>query len=271
MRKQKRAFQKIKTVLLVACCTAIVSSAAVFCHAVFLADAAAAEEPVSSQSADTPVTATTSAEQESNQQTEDAEATEPAKVAETTKQPVEQEIDGQIWMVRQELPIVRPSLSPERAQDVSIVVNKSDHVLTLYNKESIIAQYSIGHGSAAGSKEQEGDKRTPEGEYTICVLNDQSKYYLSLGLNYPNANDAKRGLDTGLITQEEYNEIMSQLNAGQQPNWYTKLGGQIMIHGQKGNLGGQTDWTTGCVAVNNAVMDILWKYCKVGTKVTILP
>lgn len=270
MRKQKRAFQKIKTVLLVACCAVVVSSVAVLCHAVFLSDTASAEEPAPSQSADTSAAAA-STEPENKQEAGNAEETEPTASSEEAAQPVQQEIDGQIWMVHQELPIVQPSLTPEQAQDVSIVVNKSDHVLTLYNGESIIAQYSIGHGSADGAKEQEGDKRTPEGEYTICVLNSESKYYLSLGLNYPNANDAKRGLDTGLITQDEYNEIMSQLNAGQQPNWYTKLGGQIMIHGQKGNLGGQTDWTTGCVAVNNAVMDILWQYCKVGTKVTILP
>lgn len=271
MRKQKRVFQRIKTVLLVACCAVVVSSVAVLCHAVFLSDTASAEESTSSQSADTSATAA-SAEPESEREAESTEETEAkASSEQAAAQPVQQEIDGQIWMVHQELPIVQPSLTPEQAQDVSIVVNKSDHVLTLYNGESIIAQYSIGHGSADGAKEQEGDKRTPEGEYTICVLNSESKYYLSLGLNYPNATDAKRGLDTGLITQDEYNEIMSQLNAGQQPNWYTKLGGQIMIHGQKGNLGGQTDWTTGCVAVNNAVMDILWQYCKVGTKVTILP
>ena len=259
MRKQKHGLQKIKAILLLACCAAIVCSGAVLCHAVFLSGTASAEEPKTSQSTDTPAPA---AKQDSAAQTE---APEPAK------QPVEQEIDGRVWTVHEELPIVQPSLMPEQAQDVSIVVSKSDQVLTLYSGERAIAQYSIGYGSVEGAKEQEGDKRTPEGEYSICVLNSQSKYYLSLGLNYPNADDAKRGLDTGLISQEEYNDIMSQLNAGQQPDWYTKLGGQIMIHGQKGNLGGQTNWTTGCVAVNNAVMDILWNYCKVGTKVTILP
>ena len=40
-----------------------------------------------------------------------------------------------------------------------------------------------------------------------------------------------------------------------------------MIHG----CGGSFDWTAGCVAVDNDVMDLLFEYCPIGTKITILP
>ncbi|MDO4286962.1 MAG: L,D-transpeptidase family protein [Eubacteriales bacterium] len=258
MNRQKKTFLKRIVLPFTVCCTATVTMAALFCHAAFLTGAVAAE-PQTSNAGEAAKKTVEQAASQAEQQVQQSDSNV-------------QEIDGIEWVIHEELPIQEPSLSPEEATDVSILVEKSKHLLTLYSGETVIAQYTVGLASqyTEGPKQQEGDKRNPEGEYEVCVLNENSKYYLALGLNYPNAADAQRGLDTGLITQEEYNDIMYQLSVGQQPNWYTKLGGQIMIHGQKGNLGGQTDWTTGCVAVNNAVMDILWKYCPVGTKVTIV-
>jgi murein L,D-transpeptidase YafK len=40
-----------------------------------------------------------------------------------------------------------------------------------------------------GPKRMEGDYQVPEGFYYINVFNPKSTYYLSLGLNYPNASD----------------------------------------------------------------------------------
>jgi murein L,D-transpeptidase YafK len=40
-----------------------------------------------------------------------------------------------------------------------------------------------------GPKRKEGDLQIPEGVYTINHFNPQSKFYLSLGINYPNASD----------------------------------------------------------------------------------
>ena len=274
MKRQHHANSAFRFALLTGLCAVTVTSAAVLSQAVFRTDEDQTAKAVfSEQNIGETVDLTEAfAEVEQEEALEEQKAAE-AEAAEQRAQTQEQEIDGATFTVHQELPVVEPSLTPEQAQIVSIVVHKADHLLTVYNGESVIAQYSVGLGSASaeGAKEKQGDKRTPEGEYYICVLNNQSKFYLSLGLSYPNANDAARGLASGLITQEQYDSIMASLTAGQQPDWYTPLGGQIMIHGQKGNLGGQTDWTTGCVAVNNRVMDILWKYCKVGTKVTILP
>lgn len=276
MRNRKRTILRLRFVMLTTLCAITVTSAAVLSQAFFRSDETQAAEAVfTEQNIGETVDLTDALD--AVEKKEDAEERKQAQDAAAQKTLQEaakvQEIDGLTVSVHAQLPVVQPSLTPEQAQDVSIVVKKSDHILTLYNGESIIAQYSVGLGSAAdqGAKQQEGDRRTPEGEYYVCVLNGDSKYHLALGLSYPNAQDAERGLNSGLITQEQYNSILSSLHAGQQPDWYTKLGGQIMIHGQKGNLGGQADWTNGCVAVDNQVMDILWKYCRVGTKVTLLP
>lgn len=44
-----------------------------------------------------------------------------------------------------------------------------------------------------GPKRKEGDRQIPEGVYHIDRFNPNSSYFLSLGLNYPNPSDKKRG------------------------------------------------------------------------------
>ncbi len=174
------------------------------------------------------------------------------------------------FIVRETLPVEAPSRSPEQAQDVSISIDKSEHTLTLYSGSQAIAVYSVGIGKKSGPKEKEGDKKTPEGSYYVCTRNEYSKFHLALGLSYPNDEDAQRGYEAGLITKEERDTICRQIAAGQRPNWETALGGEIMIHGQKGDMGGECDWSTGCVTVDNEVIDILWEYCPIGTPVIIM-
>lgn len=166
------------------------------------------------------------------------------------------------------LPIEDPSIPAAAADQVSIHVFKGRRELELRNRDDVIGKYSIGLGfSPEGHKEREGDGKTPESTYYVCVKNGSSKFYLSLGLSYPNSDDAQRGLENNLITPEQKGQIDQAIQNGAQPNWNTPLGGAIMIHG----YGAQSDWTAGCVAVENRVMDILWAYCIKGTPVTIYP
>ncbi len=192
--------------------------------------------------------------------------------AEVKEEQLKAELGQFASSAHEELPATLPALDPSETGVISIIVDKSEHLLTLYSDDEEIARYTVGlaRDPSLAAKQQVGDNRTPEGSYTVCMRNEQSKYHLALGLSYPNADDAARGLEDGLITQEEYDAIVYAVQNGQQPSWDTQLGGQIMIHGQKGNLGGQCDWTTGCIAVSNDVMDILWQYCPVGTAVTIV-
>ena len=152
---------------------------------------------------------------------------------------------------------------------VSIYVSKRMKTLTLKQKGTLIGEYpvSIGASSSDGNKKVEGDMRTPSGQFYVCTRNDKSVAYLALGLSYPGVEDAKRGFEQGIITQEQRDEIINANLNGQQPPWETALGGAIMIHGCR-----VADGTThGCVAVDNDVMDVLWSYCNLGVPVTIGP
>ena len=152
--------------------------------------------------------------------------------------------------------------------ELFIQVYKSERVLKLRKGDQLIDEYPIGLGfNPIGHKIQEGDGKTPEGSYYISVKNPNSRFYLSLGLSYPNIEDAKEGLDSDLITKDEYDQISEAINNKRTPPWYTPLGGEIMIHGH----GSDSDWTAGCVAVDDEIMDILWDQCELGTKVFIYP
>ena len=110
-----------------------------------------------------------------------------------------------------------------------------------------------------------GDRRTPEGEFYICSKNSHSQFYLSLGISYPNREHAERGLRDGLITRAQYHQIVLALKRGSVPPQYTRLGGEIFIHGN----GSTRDWTWGCVALDDKDIRELFDAVPIGTPVTI--
>jgi len=161
----------------------------------------------------------------------------------------------------------RPPLSLPLDQP-RIVVKKTARRLLLYSGKKLVRTYRVGLGlSPVGDKVREGDRRTPEGDFYIFTKNSKSAFYLSLGLSYPNAAHAQRGLRDGLITKVQYDEIMRALQAKRRPPQNTALGGDIYIHGN----GAQSDWTWGCVALENEDIRELFEVAKVGMTVTIEP
>ncbi len=164
-----------------------------------------------------------------------------------------------------------PTLFQKKVDDMKepfIRIHKAQRTLELYDGDELVAciRVALGH-KPEGAKEKEGDNKTPEGQYFICVRNANSKYHLSLGISYPNAEDAKVGLDAGLINETQYRSIVSAQEQGKRPSWSTALGGEIMIHGG----GTDSDWTAGCIAVRDEDMDYLWELVPLGTPVEILP
>ena len=156
------------------------------------------------------------------------------------------------------LPLVKPR----------IIVKKGQRQLLLFSQDKLVRTYRIGLGlSPVGDKVRQGDRRTPEGDFYIFRKNDKSAFYLSLGVSYPNATHAERGLRDGLITKAQYDSIMGALRAKKGPPQNTRLGGDIYIHGN----GAQSDWTWGCAALENADIRELFKAVNVGTPVTIEP
>lgn len=149
-----------------------------------------------------------------------------------------------------------------------VVVEKGARRLRLYAGGELVRVRRVALGFAPeGDKVKQGDGRTPEGEYRVCMKNEKSNYYLSLGLTYPNASDAGRGLRDGLITRAQHREITGALEAGRCPPWNTALGGEIFIHGG----GTARDWTWGCVALENPEIKELFDTLPAGTPVQIKP
>ncbi len=149
----------------------------------------------------------------------------------------------------------------------SIVIRKSARKLEIFDGKKLVKTYTMVLGfSTKGDKEIEGDGRTPEGEFYVFTKNAESRFHLSLGLSYPSKDDAKRGLAAGLISKEEYAEILKAIDEGGMPPQKTKLGGEIYIHGG----GTDSDWTDGCVALKNEEMGEIFAMIPVGTKVKIL-
>jgi murein L,D-transpeptidase YafK len=150
-----------------------------------------------------------------------------------------------------------------------IVVSKSERWLRAYASDGTLVREfpAIVGRSGLGTKEVEGDERTPEGEYYVCFKNPRSRFHLSLGLSYPNLEDARRGLDRGLIDTAQYGEIADAHAARRSPPWRTPLGGEIFIHGEADGRGG----TAGCVGVSNSAIEALFPWVELGTTVVIQP
>ncbi len=118
-----------------------------------------------------------------------------------------------------------------------------------------------------GDKEQQGDGRTPEGDFRICEKNAKSQFYKSLRLSYPEQRHADAGLKAKLISQDEHTRIVQSHRRKRTPPQNTALGGDLMIHG--GGVG--TNWTLGCVAMRNEDLDELFEKLPLRTKLTVLP
>lgn len=167
------------------------------------------------------------------------------------------------------LAVISVNLWPQPPIDKPrIIVYKKARKLELYSDQKLVRTYRVGLGfNPVADKQREGDGATPEGEFYIFVKNDKSAYYLSLGISYPNVEDADRGLRDGLINKAEHASIIEAISKKKAPPQYTKLGGLIYIHGH----GAGSDWTLGCVALENKEMKELYDAVSVGTPVTIKP
>ncbi len=103
------------------------------------------------------------------------------------------------------------------------------HVQGANGAFSLLVTYPILAASGtAGPKLKEGDRQVPEGFYKIESLNPNSRFHLSLRVNYPNAEDRQHARDEKR----------------------THLGGDIMIHGNRVSIG--------CLAMGDRVAEELF-------------
>lgn len=126
--------------------------------------------------------------------------------------------------------------------------------MQLVEGENVVASYAISlGGSPEGHKSQEGDQKTPEGRYILDYKNENSSFYRSMHISYPNAEDIQQAERRGVSP-----------------------GGMIMVHGQRNGAGWLSglmqrfDWTDGCIAITNDEMDEFMGLVEPGTPIEIV-
>jgi len=142
---------------------------------------------------------------------------------------------------------------------INIIVDKSDYELRVYDDDGWYATYPVVFGSKSlEDKMMEGDRKTPEGDFTIVAKRPHEKWQKFLSLDYPTTAD-----------REKFNMRKAE---GLIPG-NAKIGGGIGIHGtwlrDDMAVDYYQNWTNGCISLKRSDIDDLYSYCPVGTRVTI--
>lgn len=164
---------------------------------------------------------------------------------------------------------------PRLTADHLIVVHKGvrriqrfyrGRVATLDRSDGQPSCWPIGLGFAPkGHKYREGDGRTPEGWYRTSDK-PWSSFYAAIAVHFPNALDVAAGRVQGRIEPPTEQAVLRALERDEKPIQNTALGGEILIHGG----GGRSDWTFGCVAMDDAHIDALRSGMPAGMKTDVL-
>ena len=145
------------------------------------------------------------------------------------------------------------------SKDYYIIIDKSDYQLYVYDDEGWYATYPVVFGNSdLGDKLVEGDRKTPEGTFTIINKKVHEKWDRFMLIDYPTVESREKFNDrkaAGLIPQN------------------AKIGGSIGIHGTWPHEDYQIDryrnWTEGCISLRNKDVEELYNMITTGTKVTI--
>lgn len=118
-------------------------------------------------------------------------------------------------------------------EKVTLIAIKNKREMELWfgkgDTNKFVRSYKILAASGnSGPKLRRGDGQVPEGIYYLSILNPNSKYHLSMGINYPNEFDRRVARAEGR----------------------TNLGGDIYIHGK--------DVSNGCIAMGDKTIEELY-------------
>ena len=151
-------------------------------------------------------------------------------------------------------------IPPKRRID-RIVIYKGINLLQAWSGKKLLKSYraAVGIGKP-GPKRYEGDNKTPEGTYRIDHRFKSRRFHRFLHVSYPNKND-RRAFRHG----KENETIPKSIG----------IGGAIGIHGEAKGFSGLphkwTNWTAGCIAVDNDEIEELYRAVVKNAVVTIYP
>jgi murein L,D-transpeptidase YafK len=136
-----------------------------------------------------------------------------------------------------------------------VVVLKKDRTLQLLFQGKVLKTYKVAlGGDPIGPKTERGDHKTPEGVYVLDSRNAHSRFYKSIHISYPNAQQRDAARQRGVSP-----------------------GGDVFIHGLPNGFGligaghRLKDWTDGCIAVTDQEIDEIWTAVANGTPIEIRP
>lgn len=142
---------------------------------------------------------------------------------------------------------------------ISIVIDKSDYELSVYDDKGWYATYPVVFGNnSLSDKLMEGDKNTPEGTFRIISKRVHDKWCRFLALDYPTAESRER-----FNQRKQRGEIPAN----------ARIGGAIGIHGTWPNEDFVVDkyknWTLGCISMKNNDVKEVYGFTTAGTQVSI--
>ena len=151
------------------------------------------------------------------------------------------------------VPNIASEIDPLLQVVTLVKVDKSKRRMYLFKDDEVVQEFRIALGKQPkGHKRFEGDNRTPEGQYKLDYIMEESDFYRSVHINYPQSADKEWA---------EKHDLSP--------------GGNIKIHGIKNgerrspSFVQSFDWTDGCIALTNQDMDAFIELVKMGTPIHI--
>jgi murein L,D-transpeptidase YafK len=140
-----------------------------------------------------------------------------------------------------------------------IIIDKTKYELSVFDAQGWLATYPVVFGSRdLGDKMMAGDRKTPEGVYTLVSKRLHPKWDRFMMLDYP--------------TKDDYTKFVYRKQQGLIPV-NAKLGGGIGIHGvwphEDYTIDQYQNWTEGCISMKNKDVEELYNIIPVGTKIYI--
>jgi murein L,D-transpeptidase YafK len=142
---------------------------------------------------------------------------------------------------------------------ISILIDKSDYELSVYDEKGWYATYPVVFGNnSLDDKKMEGDNKTPEGSFKIVRKRVHEKWYRFLAIDYP--------------TKESWEKFNARKRRGEIPA-NASIGGAIGIHGTWPHedfvIDKYKNWTMGCISMKKDDVLEIYAYTPIGTRVVI--
>ena len=147
-----------------------------------------------------------------------------------------------------------------REEPVLVTVNKTCQILNVYNYGNLIRTFPVVLGRKPGRKLYQGDRRTPNGLYSIIDKDPHPRWWRFMLIDYPSEEDMRR-----------YRQELSLGTVPGHKHGGPGIGGAVGIHGSDREAFNRAkiNWTLGCISLLNSDLKEFEKMVSLGTFVYI--